>query len=216
MSALKRIATVALVCCAFSASANAAVITFNNLAGTNMPGNIAVTQQYTNFFRATATVDGFNFRGNSDSIIMRSGYNGATDAGPYAYNGTDFLMFTNLMTVTSQTGAPFSVQSLDLKDWVNSVTNPTVTGYFSNGGTISKTLSINATYNQSINIGNDFSKYALDGFTGLNRFTITASSNWLAMDNVTVNSSAVPEPGTLAVFGLGLAGLAALRRRKQQ
>lgn len=42
------------------------------------------------------------------------------------------------------------------------------------------------------------------------------SINALAMDNLRVDLSpvSVPEPGTLALFGLGLVGLAAMRRRR--
>ncbi|KQW90185.1 hypothetical protein ASC94_20860 [Massilia sp. Root418] len=41
-------------------------------------------------------------------------------------------------------------------------------------------------------------------------------ADWTVIASGQVLANALPEPGSLAIFGLGLAGLAALRRRKQQ
>ena len=218
--AILKTAAAALAFLTVTVPAGAAVITFNGLAGTNMAGNVGFSSAgYTNFFRTTATVDGFKFQGANDNLIITSTYSSNTDTNTAnrAYNGTDFLMTTDLLTISKQVAAPFSVQSLDLKDWASNVQTAVVTGYFSNGGSISKSLNINTTPNKDIALGNDFTKYFLTGFTGLSSFTIRGNTgSWLAVDNVAVNGTTVPEPGTLAVFGLGLAGLAALRRRKQK
>ncbi|CAN7688815.1 PEP-CTERM sorting domain-containing protein [Pseudoduganella sp. LjRoot289] len=223
MYIVKLTAALALVSIASAAPANATVITADGLAGTNMAGNSSVYYggsgtTYTNFGNAApAAVDGFKLQSTSNLLFITSTYGNNTDTTTRAYNGTDFMMTSNKMTISSQTASPFSVQSLDLKDWDGYVQNAVLTGYFSNGGSISTTLALNSTANMNIAIGNDFTKYALSGFAGLSSFTIQGNTNnWLAIDNIAVNSSAVPEPGTLAIFGLGLAGLAAVRRRKQK
>ena len=53
------------------------------------------------------------------------------------------------------------------------------------------------------------------GFTNVNRVSWTQAFAYHAFDNIVMDSSSVPEPASLALLGLGLAGLGAMRRRQK-
>ena len=52
-------------------------------------------------------------------------------------------------------------------------------------------------------------------FVHINGLATLQSPDFYGLGEVMFSSAAIPEPGTLAILGLGLAGLAAMRRRKR-
>jgi len=132
----------------------------------------------------------------------------------------------SVVTMTQVGGAPFSFESFSAgartEDFSLAARNPAATGIdvlgtFFGGGTVSTQFSFTTATSW------DF--FVLPGtFTNLTSVTLTAlgtsggQNQEFAFNNLTVNSdtSGVPEPGSMALMGMGLAGLSIWRLRRKQ
>jgi hypothetical protein len=150
-------------------------------------------------------------------------------------NGTQIMLIdsvggthppdVNAVTVSQIGGAPFALSSIDVSeahsDSFFSARQVQITGNVFGGGTVSALLVLD---NNLVNgvLGNYFQTFLLSpAFGNLSSFTLIGmgalcctSSNYYAIDNVVV-TSAVPEPGTLSLVGLGSAYLFSRRQRKR-
>lgn len=199
------IATLLLAAASLAPAAHATVITFNNLTGAS---NIVYTPSLTN--------SGFNFVGANWSYVTGSDYASQSDSGVFAYNSSDFYMTYQGLTVTSVNASPFKLNSIDLVGWYSTAAGnkATLTGFKAGGGTVTQTVDLSTVANGLKRTGNDFTTYSLTGFDNLNSLTITHNfSDYLAIDNFVVNATQVPEPSSLALFGLAVAAGAFARRR---
>jgi len=200
---------------ALSAPSHAALINFNGLAGTNYANNSGYNSNSTYFnFNSVVSIGGYNFSSPVSTVLYDTGL--GQDAGLAAYNGTDYLVAMSPLTITSTYAKPFAVTSLDLVGWAGLLNSATLVGTRMDNSTVSYTANLAKPLNFLNWSGDDFNHIVLTGFTGLKSLSIsTGEFSILALDNINIGVAAVPEPGTLAILGLGLAGLAATRRRKQ-
>lgn len=216
MNFAKTLAAALLATVALAPVAQATVINFDHLAGATLPGQTANGPNYTYFSSNTAfTNSGFTFKGANTNYLIGSGYSG-NDGTVIAYNGSDFYMTYTAVTITSVTAAPFQINSIDLVHWYDGqgVTQATLTGNKVGGGAVVQVFNVDNGNNASKQTGNDFTTFALAGFDNLSSLTISHNGNYyLAMDNLVVDAATVPEPSSIALFGLAMAGCAFLRRR---
>jgi hypothetical protein len=214
---------------AFAGVAHAEVLTFDNTAGTALPGaSSSFPSLYTYFDHASvyqnyafSTPDAHWYAGYWNTVLFCGGVKENC-----AYNGTDHLIATPALSVKRADGASFALNGFDLDNTrdtsvAEAAASFTVTGFKTDGTSISTIVTLDDLPN-SVTYGTAaaFNHFDLVGFTDLSSFEINriTPNDWgyLTLDNLNVTAvTAVPEPSSWVMMGLGLLGLGAqVKRRK--
>jgi hypothetical protein len=177
--------TFALALCAGPA-AQAALVTFNN------PSQIVIDPDT---FVASYNEAGFTFSGAAASYLLLDGIGSGGSPGLFA-------LVDNTLKLTASSGGLFSLQSLDfgLFDLQDTTPSPSlrIEGLLADSSLLSQTLGLGALAN-----------FGFTNWTGLQEVRFSGTANFV-LDNV----STVPEPASLALVALGIAGVGMSRRRR--
>lgn len=94
-----------------------------------------------------------------------------------------------------------------------------VEGLFKVGGSIIEQINFDLVAMN--NPSNDFEFFSLSGFTGLSSVTFTGVGGQVTtgysfqIDTISLDTTSVPEPASIALIGLGLAGIGFARKKNQ-
>jgi hypothetical protein len=197
-----------LALAALSASARSAstLIDFNTLSGTD--------NGYYADYADTVLTNGYLLQ-SMDLVSWKSNSSLSSTGGNYTGSTALFSNYRDEPVVLTQAdGGAFNLYSIDIANLFTQSVSPfsqttstiTFTGLLRSGGTVTQLYTTTA----------DDLLHTVN-FSSFNDLT---SVSWVQegmpyhqFDNVTVSPTAVPEPGTIAVLGLGALGL--LRRRRR-
>ncbi len=128
----------------------------------------------------------------------------------YAGSASIFAIQGDAVFFYKQDLSAFTINSIDLAPLFRTQASKgqlTFYGMFQDGGTIEQTFDLNNTYT--------FTTYHFRGFSNLLQVYWIQDYDYVhQFDNIVVDEAAqIPEPGSLALLGLGILGLAAARRK---
>ena len=175
--------------------ASATTIDFEQANGTpgGVTGGVTINTQGFTLTDATSIID------IADGSVWSG--NGPAHSGSYAA----LAEMSPMITMTATNAGVFSLQSFWIHGFEGYATAGSVTGYLNGVEAGSLLFSITDSWQ---NIAANFGQVDL--------IVINADDAYMVDDiGATINASDVPEPGSIALFGLGLAGLAGAMRRQR-
>ena len=203
---MKKIALAASLAFAFGANAQAAVLTTTFAGGNGQNGNMFDVVTNANALTVTGLDLNLNAGTYTIEVYKKAGTWVGSQSNASAWTLVDSASVTSLGGQTFFNVADFGLGALGTTGLYITSVAPVGTGVLS--------------YTNGSAVGNVFSQNAdlaiLEGAGKQYAFADTFTPRiWNGSIYYQVDATDVPEPASLALFGLGLAGLGLLRRRKQ-